>query len=381
MALPRRLYLVVPVTGVAVAVAFAVIMLTRDERASDDTREAPAGVSLLFAEFGTNGDRVFRAQASDPSERALVATIPHAPEWGINPAAQAAGDLIAYTVLPPSAPPERETPAELRVLDAASGETRLLASDADLLTAPVVDREGTHVAYRSNRALGVQALVSVDLTTGARRTLYEVETAFGVYPVGFDSDGRLLFASLSRAGTELYRAGASGGVELVVHASDEVARDWQLSPDGRRVTFVAPTTENERIVQRVHVVDLVTRAPLPVGSEPASTATVQEYGPVWRPDGTGITVGREPYPDARAAAVTYPLGDGTPEALAAPERGYDIPVSWSADGAYLAVRSFDGVSAQAPGDETLVVVARDGERRAVVAANELLFLGWVRGDG
>ncbi|HRC61987.1 MAG TPA: hypothetical protein PLX85_02035, partial [Dehalococcoidia bacterium] len=121
MALPRRRVLMVPVTGIAVAVAVAILLVNRDERPRDEGTPAPASTSLLFAEFGTNADRVFRAEARDPSVRSLVATIPHAPEWGINAAARPAGDLVAFTVLPATARPERDTPAELRVLDLADG--------------------------------------------------------------------------------------------------------------------------------------------------------------------------------------------------------------------------------------------------------------------
>ncbi|MBX7110681.1 MAG: hypothetical protein K1X87_02405 [Dehalococcoidia bacterium] len=380
MALPRRRVLMVPVTGIAVAVAVAILLVNRDERPRDEGTPAPASTSLLFAEFGTNADRVFRAEARDPSVRSLVATIPHAPEWGINAAARPAGDLVAFTVLPATARPERDTPAELRVLDLADGRTRLLASDADLLTAPVFDRNGTHVVYRSDGELGTQTLVSVDLATGARRTVYELETTFGVYPVGFGADGRLLFASLSRGGTDLVRAGADGGPELVIHASDEVARDWQLSPDGKRIAFLVPQTQNERTVNRLRVVDLTTRSPLSVNSVQVPPA-IEEYAPAWSPDGSAVTLGREAFPDARAGAVTYPLSGGTPSALAPPARGYDVPIDWSTDGQYLAVRSFDGMTTQDPGEESLVIVATSGGRMTVSAANEVLFLGWVASSG
>ncbi|MGE0227129.1 MAG: hypothetical protein AB7I38_01395 [Dehalococcoidia bacterium] len=383
MTLPRRLVLAVPVAGLAVAVAVAMVVLTREERPSNGAVAAPAttdGAALVVAEFGTNADRVFLADADDPDERTLLATIPHAPDWGINPGAPATTDLVVYTVLPPAAPPERGSPAELYVLDASTGETRLLAGDADLLTPPVMDGAGTTVAYRSNGDVGLQSLVSVDLATGARRTLYQVETTFGVFPVGFEADGHLVFAALSRAGTELYRAtSADHSPELVLHASDEVARDWQLSPDGESVSFLAPAIEDERVVHRLQVIDLTDGAAVSMATERPPSA-VEEFAPVWRPDGSGITVGREAYPDAAAAAVTYPLGTGTPAPLPAPARGYDVPAGWSADGEYLAVRSFDGVSAGDPGTETLVVVTPDGARVTVTAASELLFLGWTDDD-
>ncbi len=364
------------------AVTFAVLALDRDdppaEEGDDSTR--PSGTTLVFAEFGVSEDSIYRASADNPADRTLVARIEHAPEWGINPATEPSGTRTAYTVLPPSARPEREAPAELRLLDVESGERTLLASDADLLTVPVFDRTGTHVVYRSNGAAGSQSLVSVDLATNERRTLHTVETQFGIYPVGFSDDGALLFANLSVAGTDLYRLVEGGQPELLLHASDQVARDWEISPDGTTISFLAPETREQRVVNRLQVVELdpTERVPVPAAEAPSTT---DQFSPVWRPDGTAITVGREAYPDRAASAVTYPLDGGTPEPLAIPPEGYDVPLSWSADGQYLAAHSYDGPTANEPGEESLVVIAPDGQRRTINAPTEVLFLGWVVGRG
>ncbi|HRC62095.1 MAG TPA: hypothetical protein PLX85_02590 [Dehalococcoidia bacterium] len=58
-----------------------------------------------------------------------------------------------------------------------------------------------------------------------------------------------------------------------------------------------------------------------------------------------------------------------------------MPIDWSTDGQYLAVRSFDGMTTQDPGEESLVIVATSGGRMTVSAANEVLFLGWVASSG
>jgi hypothetical protein len=64
-------------------------------------------------------------------------------------------------------------------------------------------------------------------------------------------------------------------------------------------------------------------------------------------------------------------------ALAAPARGFDLPLGWSSDGRALAARSFDGKSANAPGTETTVVVSTDGARRPVTGSGEIIVFGWV----
>lgn len=383
MALPRRPSVVILVVGLFVTAAVAVVVLVgRDgEQEAADEVVVPSGTTLVVAEFGNTADSIFRASADNPSERSLVATIEHAPEWGINPALQATPTHTAYTVLPADRAPARETPAELWLLDTRSGEQTLLASDADLLTAPVFDREGEHVVYRRNGEAGRQSLVSVDLSTGEGRTLHTEETQFGIYPVGFDSAGDLLFANLSQAGTDLYRLRPDGSEPaFVLHASDQVARDWSVSPDGSTLSFVAPETREQRVVNRLQVIDLdaTARVPVPAAETPA---TADQFSPVWRPDGAAITVGREAYPERTASAVTYPLDGGAPQALATPARGYDVPLSWSEDGRYLVARSYDGTTANDPGDESLVVIAPDGERRTVAAPTEVLFLGWVVARG
>lgn len=386
MTLSRRRSFVIPVAGfVALAAVTSAVLLLRD-REEDAPPEAVAtpiaGAHLVFAEFGMTADHIYRASADDPEDRTLVTTIEHAPEWGINPAAHAAGSRTAYTVLAPDARPARETPAELRLLDVETGEQTLLASDADLLTVPVFDRTGQHVVYRSNGEAGRQSLVSVEIATGTRRTLHTVETQFGVYPVGFGRDGALLFADLSARGTELYRLAPDEGArpELLLHASEQVARDWEVSPDGMTISFVAPETREQRVVNRLQVVELdgTRRVPVPAAETPS---TADQFSPVWRPDGSAITVGREAYPDETAPAVTYPLDGGSPQALATPPEGYDVPLSWSDDGKYLAARSYDGTTANQPGEESLVVIAPDGQRRTVDALTEVLFLGWVVGRG
>jgi hypothetical protein len=385
MALPPRRPFVVSVAGLLVvaAVATTVFVLARrdDNSGTADQAAAITGTTLVVAEFGTTADHIYRASAEDPSRRSLVATIDHAPEWGINPATRPAGARTAYTVLPADRPAARETPAELWLLDVATGEKTLLASDADLLTAPVFDRTGDHVVYRRNGEANQQALVSIDVGSGIARTLHSVETQFGVYPVGFASDGALLFADVSQQGTDLYRLTGGGDPQLVLHASDQVARDWEVSPDGMTISFVAPETHEERIVNRLQVVELngTKRVSVPAAEVPA---TADQFSPIWRPDGEAITIGREAYPERTASAVTYPLdGSSTPESLATPVRGYDVPLSWSEDGQYLVARSYDGMTANDPGEESLVVIAPGGERRTVAAPTEVLFLGWLVARG
>src|SRR3990170_2409961 len=100
------------------------------------TEQAPP--LIVFSEFGPTEDTLWSAPADDPSKRTVIAAVRHAPEYGILASVSPDGSLIAYTVLPPELPkPSADAPAEVWVIGSNGGEPRLLASDADLLIAPV----------------------------------------------------------------------------------------------------------------------------------------------------------------------------------------------------------------------------------------------------
>ena len=374
MSRPRARIALVLLVPFVVALAAVGLALRALPGGVEDSGAPTAEPTLLFAEFHSTADIVYAAPASDPERRTLVARVEHAEGWGINPAPAMAGTLVAYTVLPAGSPGRRDARAELWVLDVQTRTRTRLARDADLLVAPLLDRAGGYLSYRSTGPSGEQRLVRVDLRTRARRVLHTYDGAFGVYPVGFASDGALLFAQLSNSGTDVYRVRDGQVPELLFHASDNIARDWQLSPDGQRLSYLAPEVVAERVVHRLRVVELVAGA---VHGVAADAAAVEQFAPVWTPAGDGVTVGREAYPAANAAAVTLWLGGGRATSLAAPERGFDAPLGWSPDGRYLAARSFDGPGSFEPGRESMVVISTDRVRRAVTSRAEVIFLGWL----
>ena len=372
--------------AIAILAAFGAVIaaawLLLSDRDGDESPEAT--YRLVFAEFGLLADRVYVAAPDAPEERELVANVPHARGWAITPAPAMAGDLTAFTVLPPEAPPRRDSPAELWLLDVRSGELTRLAGDADLLAAPVFDPDGTALLYRRTQADGSQQLVRVEIAAQARRALHSTSTQFGVYPVALEAGGTALYAELSVRGTDLYRVREGSESQFIAHASDHIARDWRVSPDGASLAYLAPEVSAERVVHRVWVVALGSEGEARAASpEQPGTVLSEQFSPVWTPDGRSLTVGVEAFPDITAAAVTLGIdgsadGDGVPRELPAPEQGFDAPLGWSPDGRYLAARSFDGRDASEPGRESLVVIAPGGERFAVTADSELIFIGWLR---
>ncbi|MDO9444119.1 MAG: hypothetical protein Q7K37_02305 [Dehalococcoidia bacterium] len=328
---------------------------------------------LVFAEFGENADRLYLAPPDRPQERTLVETIEHAPGWGINPASGAVGPLVAYTLLPTGVVPERDTPAELWVINLDTRERTRIARDADLLVAPVFAEDGAVLVYRRS-AGSQQDLVRVAITDSTRSVVHAEQTSFGIFPIGYAAGGDLLFARLSTEGTDVFSVRDGATPTLLFHASDQIARDWRLAPDGSAVSYLAPEARGERIVHRAHVVNLGDGEER-VLPDSASLAG-EQYGPTWTPDGSALTVGQEAEIGGTAPATVLSLAGEDPNALTPPERGFDVPVQWSPDGRYLAARTFTGVNSMDAGTETAVIIGTDGNRYPVTAATEVILIGW-----
>ncbi len=329
----------------------------------DDAHE---GVPLaVFAEFGDLADRIYSAPADDPSKRTLVATLEHAPGWGINPAATTREGRAAL-LLAPVEGGGRDTPAEVWTIDLNSGERTRLATDADLLIQPILNRDGS-VLYRRSSGQR-QEIVRLDVGNGSRRATYTEETAFGIFPIGEDTEGNLVIARLSTGGTDLARV-RDGAAQVIVHASDHLARGWQMAPDGKSLAYLAPEVRGERVVYRTHVVGLPDGKPREVAETPEAA---DHFNPAWTPNGS-LAIGQ----DSRTGSGAVTLLEDKARPLPAPQRGFDVPLSWSDGGTYLAIRSFDGDTATSPGNESIVLLGPDGGRYPITAPGEVIFIGWV----
>jgi hypothetical protein len=73
--------------------------------------------------------------------------------------------------------------------------------------------------------------------------------------------------------------------------------------------------------------------------------------------------------------------DGGERTLTSAERGFDVPVSWSPDGAYLIFRWFLGDSAENPGPSRLHVLMPEGERQILSINSDIQVIGWVAAGG
>jgi len=338
---------------------------------------------VVYAQFGLASDIIYATAAADSSDRQKLLEIPHAREFGIVPSMSPDGRAFVYTVLPPeTVAPAPDSPADLWLASLDGAGPALIGRGFDLRVRPVWAPDATRVVARRSGVVlapgpapaalgpgsafsttdGPYELVLVRLATGAVSPLVSSEDA--LFPVGFTPDGlAFYYTSISLDGSDLNRLDlASGASVLAAHLSDDISRDWALSPDGGRLAFVTLAQYGARTSSSVHVRDIAT------GETVTSVLPADEFGPSWSPAGD-LTYGR--LTGSRSTTAVVVAGG----AIAGPARGFDVPLAWSGSGASIAVRTFDGLSVSAPGRATLSVLTPGGARRAI-ASGEVTFIGW-----
>ena len=337
-----------------------------------------SGSLVVFSEFGETTDTIWAADAHGPQERIKLASIDHAAGYGIVPTLSPDGKRVAYTLLPSGVAQPDPAAAELWMLDLDGGATRRLADRVDLLASPVWAGGSDAVVVRRIQWRDDGSIASELLRVSLDGSANQVATAeAALFPIDFSPDGAAFyFAVASPSGTELARAPAQGGGarETLAHLSDGITRDWHLSPDGARLAYLAQGPSDIEVAFVLRVVDLQTGevdAPL-ADDGPA------RFNPLWEENGV-LTIGRL---DGDGSPARLALEDGGAVLSELPlpaggAAGFDVPLSWSPDGVYLAVRAFDGVSATQPGRSRVFVIAADGGRRLLSQQSDVVIVGWL----
>lgn len=390
----------------------------------------PTAYRFLYSEFGMENDIIWSIAPTDPAERVKVATVPHKSGWSIKPALSPDGKKIAYNAMPGQAV-FADTDAEARILDLESGETTVVAEGVDLRTVPRWSPDGGLLFLRRNVGEEVTVIL-VDLrepedeegdvgdeeeAPPVRTVLRQHESDVLSYiPVGFDGEEATLFFVQVQGGTEsgsfLGRfapatgeavatataiveatATASAGTptptptppptppaltgDVFLLLSDQIARDYALSPDASRLAFLVPGLVEGQFVARTYVADISGKQVSPLAS-PEALSAGDQLNPLWHPDGGKISVGQLPGGLNPGRVAVVPLDGDEPTFLAPPEQGFDQPLSWSPDAKFLAVRSFPGDSLGNPGTARLVFVSTSGQRRPAPEGPEIEVVGWVK---
>jgi len=359
----------------AAAGGYVAIDTIRGDDATAFQRVQAAGPQLLISEFGRFADTIVAIDPNDiAGSRTEIATIDHADEYGVFATLAPDGGAIAYTALSPDTEqPSPASPANAGIVD-ADGDVTLLASDVDLLIAPVWSPDSASIVVRKNVAVEDSAgtfellLLGRD---GSRTTLTSWRSA-SVFPIAFAPDGSTLyFATLNETGSDLYGIAPDGsGETLIAHLSDEIARDWKLSPDGTTLAYsVAQSGPTPEVVTMT--LDLASGA-ASVAIE--SDAPRAEFNPAWRDDGELTVAAIKPEGGGGALAVDV---DGATTALTTNDDSIDLPLAWSPDGASLAVRNVDGASTFEAAESHVDLIAGDGSRERVSEHADVLIVGWL----
>lgn len=351
---------------------FAAWQYTRDDVTAFQ-RVQSAGQRLLVSEFGEGADTIVAIDPADPRiGRTEVARISHAPGYGIFAALSPDGDAIAYTALPADTPrPAPDAPATAAIVE-DDGDVVTLATDIDLLIPPVWSPDGASIVVRKNtpaeNSAGRFELILLG-RDGSRSTVTSWSSA-AVFPIAFSPDGAALyFATLDETGVDLYSVAPDGAAETkIAHLSDDIARDWKLSPDGSMLAYsVALSGAQPRVVTMT--LDLATG----IAAEAVAGSTGAEFNPAWTPDGE-LTIASL---DAQGGSAVSVDANGATEQITGSDGAIDLPLGWSPDGATLAVRTIESAPANEDPESHIELVTQDGGRERISESADVLIVGWM----
>ena len=352
------------------------------------TASAPAGVTpvpepagelaLLYSQFGETEDTLWLAPASQFQEPQAIATIAHAPFWGISASLSPDGRWVAYTALPPNLPnPEEGSSGEAEVwlLPRAGGEPQLLAQGADVRLAPIWSPDSGALVFQSiDLQRNRYSLFSVNLADKVSSLFLGMEDVASMFPLGFAPTGDSFYVGrVGEGGTDIFAVSVADASSRTIATVDGVARDWQLSPDGERVTFVSQTGEGE---WGLWVLDLEGGSSLRLEAEGLPTDR-ELFSPVWRAGQELITLGTAPG-DNGTGVLNVSLSGGAAEQLPGPEQGFDVPLAWSPQGDLLVVQEFTEFPVRRR--PQLSLISADGQRQRLAQGAEVTFISWLGGD-
>ena len=161
---------------------------------------------------------------------------------------------------------------------------------------------------------------------------------------------------------------------FIVKLSDQIARDYDLSPDKKHLSYLAQEIVSGEFVLRPFTADLAAKTTTPLSTDGLPPG--DHFRPLWHPGGAMLAIGSLPTSLETGAIALVPVGGGVPGFLPAPERGFDVPTAWAPDGSFLAVTNYSGDSLANVGASRIDLVAPTGQRIILADGNQFEFVGW-----
>jgi len=316
---------------------------------------------LVVVEEHSDTAEISLVSAANAAQRHKLATVQHRDGWGLRASVSPDGKDVVYVVLPCDAL-DPDSQGELWSLPLAGRGSRRLATAVDLRSALVWSPDSAWITYDRIKQDQIQQR-RVNATGAGDQVLATSTAEDRWYAMGYGSEGRLLLAHLTAAGTDVVQQQPNGQSRIIMHVGSGASRSFTVSPDGRPALLMLMQQGGRRLYRAV------------VGDADGSFSRLtdggaEDTGIAWNPSNGRPSVGVVPEASDRAVAAASNAD------IDVPQEGFDVPVSWSPDGSALVVRHFTGASTDQPGSETVVMIAAAGARMELPGPVPLSIAGW-----
>jgi len=177
---------------------------------------------------------------------------------------------------------DRGGEAEIWIIDADGTNAKQLTNDKAFKQVPVVSPDGRYIVYTSTAESGRLERIDID---GTNRISLTQDTLGADNPdVSIDSKW-VLFSAYTGGDSRIMRVPISGGESQIL--TEYKAIEPRYSHDGTRFACFIPN-ETTGFWSRLAIVPADGGAPIKIIDVPANASIGR--GPVWTPDGKGITV-------------------------------------------------------------------------------------------
>lgn len=313
---------------------------------------------------GTTCFETLYVRSPGSNEAHAIAQFPYVFDLRPRGTASPTGDRVAVLHLGLS----NAGPAELTILDVASGHRLSVSHPVDYLSPLAWAPDGSRLAAvlsRAGEAGGRTSftVLAIDPATGGASDAAAFADAVNVVPVGYSLDAeRLYVVVVDKSGSSLWEVKENRATSLVKF-SPGATRDWSLSPDGTRLAFVDRLGVGKRTYagRTLHIA---------TGKITDAAPSGDQLGTAWRPDRLTADFGG---PDG---SLRLEQPDSVTD--------YVLPMRWAPDGSMLAATIYsagrDGTDKPTESIEILSEAQPNspGHREPLAPVPGARFFGWVR---